>query len=75
MNVQFLSNEKGKKTAVVIPIKDWEDIQRKLKLHEVDFMDDAPAHVKEGISRAQKQVMAGETKSNEEVMKKYEKYL
>ncbi|GGB84593.1 hypothetical protein [Dyadobacter sediminis] len=31
MNVQFLSNEKGKKTAVVIPIKDWEEIQKKLK--------------------------------------------
>jgi len=30
MNVQFLSNEKGKKTAVVIPIKDWEEIQEKL---------------------------------------------
>ena len=33
MNVQFLSDERGKKTAVVIPIKDWEDIQEKLK-HE-----------------------------------------
>ena len=30
MNVQFLSNENGKKTAVVIPIKDWEEIQEKL---------------------------------------------
>ena len=31
MSVQFLSNEKGKKTAVVIPIKDWEEIQKRLK--------------------------------------------
>ena len=31
MNLQFLSDERGKKTAVVIPIKDWEEIQVKLK--------------------------------------------
>jgi len=31
MNVQFLSNEKGKKTGVLVTIKDWKDIQKKLE--------------------------------------------
>ena len=75
MNVQFLSNEKGKKTAVVIPIKDWEEIQQKLNLRNADFMEDLPEHVKAGILRGQNQSLAGETKSNDEVMKKYTKYL
>lgn len=30
MNVQYLSNEKGKKTGVLISINDWEEIQEKL---------------------------------------------
>jgi PHD/YefM family antitoxin component YafN of YafNO toxin-antitoxin module len=75
MNVQFLSNEKGKKTAVVIPIKDWEEIQEKLKLKDDDFWEALPEHVKEAVDRGQKQSLAGETKSHEEVMQKYSKYL
>jgi len=31
MNVQFLSNEKGKKTGVLVTIEDWKDIQKKLE--------------------------------------------
>lgn len=31
MNVQYLSNEQGKRTAVVIPIEEWEDIQARIK--------------------------------------------
>lgn len=73
MNVQFLSNEKGKKTAVVIPIKDWEEIQEKLKLKDVDFWETLPEHVRDGINRGQKQSLAGETKSHDEVMQKYSK--
>jgi PHD/YefM family antitoxin component YafN of YafNO toxin-antitoxin module len=75
MNVQFLSNEKGKKTAVVIPIKDWEEIQEKLKLKDEDFWETLPEHVREGVNRGQKQSLAGETKSHDEVMQKYGKYL
>lgn len=74
MNVQFLSNEKGKKTAVVIPIKDWEEIQEKLKLKDSDFWEELPVHVKEGIGNAQKQSLAGETKPHDEVMKKHRKF-
>lgn len=75
MNVQFLSNEKGKKTAVVIPIKDWEEIQEKLMISNGDFMDEVPEYVKDGIARAQKQASAGEGVSHDEAMKKYSKYL
>jgi hypothetical protein len=31
MNVQFLSNEKGKKTGVLVTMEDWGDIQKKLE--------------------------------------------
>ena len=31
MNVQFLSNEKGKKTGVLVTMEDWKDIQKKLE--------------------------------------------
>ena len=31
MNVQYLSNEKGKKTAVLVPLEEWEDMQSQLK--------------------------------------------
>ena len=45
----------------------------KLKLTDADFWETLPDHVKEGVSKAQKQALAGETKSHEEVMKKYSK--
>ena len=75
MNVQYLSNEKGEKIAAVVPIKNWEKMQEQLKLTNLDFWETLPKHVKEGVSRAQKQSLDGETKSHEEVMKKYSKYL
>jgi PHD/YefM family antitoxin component YafN of YafNO toxin-antitoxin module len=73
MNVQYLSNEKGERTGVYISMKDWEKIQEELK--HVDFWDELPDHVKDGIERGQKQAMAGQTKSHDEVMEKYSKYL
>lgn len=75
MNVQFLSNEKGEKTAAVIPIEDWNKIKRKLELEAPDFWDELPLHVKDGINKSQKQYSSGETKSNDEVMEKYKNYL
>ena len=30
MNIQVVTNEKGKKTAVLVPIADWEEIQKRL---------------------------------------------
>ena len=32
MNVQFLSNEKGEKTAAVIPIEYWNKIKKQLEI-------------------------------------------
>lgn len=39
MNLQYLSDELGKKTAVVIPIEDWEKITKKFGDLE-DFSND-----------------------------------
>jgi hypothetical protein len=75
MNVQFLLNEKGEKTAAIIPIEDWTRIKLQLELESSDFWEDLPVHVKDGIHQAQKQHLAGEIKSNEEVMEKYKKYI
>ncbi|MCF0069221.1 hypothetical protein LZD49_01975 [Dyadobacter sp. CY261] len=76
MNVQYLSNEEGERTGVYISMKEWEDIQRKLEqLEQTDFWDELPGHVKDGIERGQKQAMTGQTKSHDEVMEKYSKYL
>lgn len=75
MNVQFLSNEKGEKTAAVIPIEYWNKIKQQLEIEAPDFWGDLPEHVKDGIQKAQKQYLAGETKSNDEVMEKYKRYL
>ena len=30
MSIQVVTNEKGKKTAVLVPIADWEEIQKRL---------------------------------------------
>ncbi|MFI5161641.1 MAG: hypothetical protein ACHQHN_10215 [Sphingobacteriales bacterium] len=35
MDVQVVTNEKGKKTAVLIPIADWEDIQKRLNTEQL----------------------------------------
>jgi hypothetical protein len=45
MNVQYLSNEQGKRTAVVIPIEEWEDIQTQLKKDR--FLDSFKQSIKE----------------------------
>ena len=73
MNVQYLSNEKGERTGVYISMKDWEEIQKKLEY--TDFWDDLPDHVKDSIDEGLKQSEAGQTKSHEEVMRKFSRYL
>ncbi|MDR6806432.1 PHD/YefM family antitoxin component YafN of YafNO toxin-antitoxin module [Dyadobacter sp. BE34] len=73
MNVQYLSNEKGERTGVYISMKDWEEIQKKLEY--TDFWDDLPDHVKDSIDEGLKQSEAGQTKSHEEVMQKFSRYL
>jgi PHD/YefM family antitoxin component YafN of YafNO toxin-antitoxin module len=35
MSIQVVTNEKGKKTAILIPIADWEEIQRRLNTEQL----------------------------------------
>lgn len=35
MNVQFLANDKGKVTAVQLPLKDWKELERKAKAYDL----------------------------------------
>ncbi|MDR3693968.1 type II toxin-antitoxin system prevent-host-death family antitoxin [Mucilaginibacter sp.] len=35
MSIQVVTNEKGKKTAVLVPIADWEEIQKRLKTEQL----------------------------------------
>jgi len=35
MSIQVVTNEKGKKTAVLIPIADWEEIQKRLNTEQL----------------------------------------
>jgi len=38
MSIQVVTNEKGKKTAVLVPIADWEEIQKRLNTEQ--FFDE-----------------------------------
>jgi hypothetical protein len=75
MAVQYMFNEKGKKTAAVVPIKEWEAILKDLKSSNKDFWNELPDHVKQGIERGQQQAALGKIKSHSDVMHKYKKYL
>jgi hypothetical protein len=35
MSIQVVTNEKGKKTAVLVPIADWEEIQKRLNTEQL----------------------------------------
>lgn len=34
MNLQYISDRKGQKTAVIIPIKDWQQLTEKYKIEQ-----------------------------------------
>lgn len=44
MGVQVVTNEKGKKTAVIVPIADWEEIQKRLNTER--FFDEFTSSLK-----------------------------
>jgi len=39
MNIQYITNEKGRKTAVVVSLKEWEKIMAKVRaFEEIEFL-------------------------------------
>ncbi|WP_159474630.1 hypothetical protein [Dyadobacter sp. 3J3] len=53
MNVQFVSNSKGKITAVQLPLKDWKEVEKKLEAFNL------AANIKAGF-REMEQIENGE---------------
>ncbi|MEA5457500.1 type II toxin-antitoxin system prevent-host-death family antitoxin [Arcicella sp. LKC2W] len=46
--MQYIVNDKGKNTAVIVPIKEWDELQRiKKKLQIFDNLDNALQEVKD----------------------------
>ncbi|MCF0053688.1 hypothetical protein LXM25_26690 [Dyadobacter sp. LJ53] len=56
MNVQFVSNSKGKVTAVQLPLKEWQEVERKLEAFNM------AASIKSGFEEMQ-QIEKGELKA------------
>ena len=51
MSVQVVTNEKGKKTAVLVPIADWEEIQRRLNTEQLfDEFNSSMHAIKEDLN-------------------------
>ena len=44
MDVQVVINKKGRKTAVIVPIADWEEIQKRLNTEQ--FFDELTSSIK-----------------------------
>ena len=60
MQVQYLTDEKGKKTAVQLSLKQWEDLQKSLKKLEV--FEDLKQAFKEMAAHAKGKIKAPTTK-------------
>lgn len=56
MNVQFVSNAKGKVTAVQLPLKDWKEVEKKLEAYNI------AASIRAGHKEMQ-QIESGEIKA------------
>jgi len=63
MTIKYLTDEKGNTTDVQLSLDDFMQL--------LERANELPEHVKEGITRGQAQARSGNTKSTEEVMKKY----
>jgi len=74
-------NVQTEKIALAKRLLETEDEAVLLQIKEIfessekDFWNTLPAHVKEGIERAKKQIALGKITTNNEVMKKYAEYL
>lgn len=53
MNLQYISDNKGKKTGVFIPIEDWEIIQKHIEgLEGLGYSEPTQAEILEGFKSA-----------------------
>jgi hypothetical protein len=53
MNLQYVSDNKGKKTGVFIPIEDWEILLKHLNgLDNIEFQEPTKAEILEGLKNA-----------------------
>lgn len=68
MNVQFVSNESGKITAVQIPIQEWREIERKLKSVEAQEWQGVSAEEIAAIEAGTRDMEEGRVVPNEEVL-------
>jgi hypothetical protein len=57
MNVQFVTNSKGKVTAIQLPLKDWKEVEQKLHVFNIS------ESVKIGYQEMQ-QIENGQLKQN-----------
>jgi len=66
MAVQYLTDAKGKKVAVVVPLKEWEALQAKLRDLTLEELTPAEAAASEA---AWKDFLAGKTKPLAQLVK------
>jgi uncharacterized protein YpmB len=53
MNLQYISDNKGKKTGVFIPIDDWKILEKHLsEVVELDYQEPTKAEILEGLKSA-----------------------
>ena len=57
MNVQYISDSKGKTTGVFIPIKEWEELKAKFKELEEDKLgEQSKEDILQGLQQAVKEM-------------------
>lgn len=57
MNLQYISDNKGKTTGVFIPIQEWEDLKSKYKeLEEEEIRDQTKEEILQGIKQAVEEI-------------------
>jgi len=66
MTVQYLTDAKGKKVAVVVPLKEWEDLQARLR--DLTYEELTPQEVA-ASDAAWEDFLAGKTKPLAQVIK------
>ena len=66
MYLQYISDSKGQKIGVIIPIKDWEALKSKYKGLEEDIIEQSKEEVLQGLKQAVEEmnlVKAGKLKA------------